>query len=1171
MPANPFARSHTNLAQDHTQRRGTPDDGADKPRVSLSLSRAMGVGRKSLDVRRDPLPDVVVDDNDDGSPVEGNGSGNSPRRRNLLGKWSSTAPTSYKTLKHNASMSSTIASRSPSKGSSSSAVRDDMSEATSSHRRRKSRGLLDALFPSGSKQPQPPSSFEVLRVSKGSRPSTSPQENPLAYFPNQPQLPSPEAGPSGQPTIPGPNEAYREQRRRTASMSPPTGRKTNPLEAMTRRMSGLPLGSKPTSPVVAGSSDSTRPGLEQGGSFTLRSMHNVRTGKSPTSGQDQLASSYFPLVSSGQAPESALAVSPVTPDSPSADTPPAAEATSPALSVYEDPMTVYEGGASGTAPTSPSLGASRRIYENASVAGSSISVAKFRAARNRSESGNFSEAGMIRPSSPAFLASGLENGGMSPAERLAALEAELALGGRATPLIRQIQERHQSFSEAVSPTGDESDVRPPVVPEKDHISTRRHQARQSLQASPRLDNPPLSPQHRQKQKRFSEKWDRSPFAWFTDEAGKPPAAAEPSSAGQILTPSTAATAGSSTSPSLRGRGMDSASFLASFGATSPGDKPRTLIDALSQMEGAQVANKDEILPPSKPWLRNGVRGTGDAATSAQPTSESDGSSTDTAFLPGQPSPLLPAGSTFEAGIMAQAARSGSNRVRRPSEGVLQAMDSSAGSRSKRQAEVVPDPSAADVLLRLASTPEPALQAEAVVEPQGSEGGQTLGLERHAAGVAPRIAPDFISEQQLELELHPSASAPTAAPASGYFDLPPPQPRSKADDRFSAASIGTPILPLVQSSLVVVNASPVSSPGDTPPVVASSQPSGRIAPTQVAVSSDPSQVTESATPLVPAPAFSQPPKASAAPLSLPKPISTRGASHEEARHLPRRAASVDHKLASSHRKASSDDQANSGPSRESASPSKGESRAPVRASTYTAPRRRKSSATASQHPHAPPPPTQNKSAELLTFHAKQAQAIARAQSITGAPTTVSLAWPESRGGAPPPGIHPEYFALLSPAQRDEMHNQHQRATMAGRAAYQRAYDEAMAPLLASLPRLAHAPPIPQTLHPPLPTGTNSMLQPPSAPSAPFPTAGSSSSTHTSPRKSPVSLIPSAKFMSAPEEGATHAGSLPAIDYSASTSGLAAGAASGTLTDDLKRRNVARGAEPGEYSVTKRELD
>lgn len=445
---------------------------------------------------------------------------------------------------------------------------------------------------------------------------------------------------------------------------------------------------------------------------------------------------------------------------------------------------------------------------------------------------------------------------------------------------------------------------------------------------------------------------------------------------------------------------------------------------------------------------------------------------------------------------------------------------------------MPDPSAADVLLKLASTPES-------------------------------------TPRQVEKPV----SAPAPAPVPSYFDM-QPQPQGStsmaaADNRASVASIGTPVWPQVPSNLVVVNASPASSAGDTPPI-------GAAAPVEAVQAPLPSRGEV----LLPRAAKTtspraQPPLPDSAP-PIAKPAPTRSASNGDQSPVHRRSASVGHAMKPSvqHRgegSSASDDV----PFRSAAmTASTTQSRRPARAASLSAPRRRKSSAV--QHPHAPPPPPtiQSKSAELLTFHAKQAQAIARAQSLSGAPATVSLPRagrsPSDRGGRrqPPPGIQPEYFALLAPSQQEEVHAEHQQAMLLARAAYQKAYDEAMAPLLARLPRLAHGPSS-DTVQINHEDYYSSVAQPsPSHP--PLPTAPSASSSSPPPRRS-LTLHPSAKFMSAPNTDAAHAPPLPAIDYSSTNSGLAAGLASTTLTDDLKRRNHMRGAEPGEYSVTKRDLD
>ncbi|PWN23223.1 hypothetical protein BCV69DRAFT_292499 [Microstroma glucosiphilum] len=330
-------------------------------------------------------------------------------------------------------------------------------------------------------------------------------------------------------------------------------------------------------------------------SFALRSMRKVSLGSSATLETDRAALKSQALAVASPSEELAThrAPSPSTQD-PSAPTTPA-----------EMPLRRTPG-----SPTLSPSTSSRNLYSLTGAHSSSISVAKFRNTRVRSESvGNTLDMSNIGvspsgpgPTSPVLFATSLQNGeGLTPSEQLAALEATAARGGRATPLLRHFEGRADGqrsriassgsyFSAEPGRTGDDEPIlSPPPVPTKG--SARSYRSRQAsfdggalptIEAIPR-PVPPSPPA--KNTRRFSERFEQSPSSMGNDMPA-------PSSARHSML--------------VRGRAWDAANALSSFGqrAVGSGGIPtRTLLDALARLGGDQE-DVDAIQTPRRPWLHD---------------------------------------------------------------------------------------------------------------------------------------------------------------------------------------------------------------------------------------------------------------------------------------------------------------------------------------------------------------------------------------------------------------------------------------------------------------------------------------------------------------------------------------------------------------------------------------
>lgn len=469
--------------------------------------------------------------------------------------------------------------------------------------RRRSRNLLEALR--GPRTPKQQPSFEVVRVRKGSASNTSYEvnapdslvESPPAIDDAQlpPLLPSPAVREQQQPAV---AENDMPSSRRSINL-PKSFSSRGTLAALSRRISHY--GEEPASTRSVAElkqpDDVTSPYVSDcpPSSFKLKSMRNVSYGSShaldsTTCPEPSKATPSLQAAGDTSAASSGFASGAVTPTEPSAG-------TRDALSTPNSPV---------FATTSSSA----KFYAEPAYQSSSISVAKFRTIpRQRNDSAlNSPEE---RPHLPLGQASSLSNvDGMRPAERLAALEAEMARGGRATPLIRQLEELSQSkstdyFGQAV--------VAPPV-PEKETTMlshSRRFASHDGL--TNLVTPPPVESSAARRTRRLSERLDNmvqnfAPLAsaWSPSMAGNDDEQPRRHHRASFNLPASGSTTPQEQLGGVpgKGRGWDSATFLARFDqqSTSPAlSPPRTLLDALAQMDTAG----DNFAPPRQPWLAKG--------------------------------------------------------------------------------------------------------------------------------------------------------------------------------------------------------------------------------------------------------------------------------------------------------------------------------------------------------------------------------------------------------------------------------------------------------------------------------------------------------------------------------------------------------------------------------------
>lgn len=388
------------------------------------------------------------------------------------------------------------------------------------------------------------------------------------------------------------------------SHPPPVGRTRRSLaNAIGRRLNGVGEASpnsssreaEPTRP--QDSTDVTTPvsPSDPKQSFALRSMRKVSHGSSAALDSDRAAlrAQALSVATPSATEESATSRAP----SPSTQDP--SVPTTPAEMPKRTP---------GSPTLSPST-SSRNLYSLTGAHSSSISVARFKNTRVRSESmGNALEIGTNvgvspgGPTSPVLFATSLQNGeGLTPSEQLAALEATAARGGRATPLLRHFEGRVEGQRPRMASSGsyfsaepgrqrdDEASISPPPVPNKGLArSNRSRQTSIDAGALPTIDAiprpvPPSPPA--KSTRRFSERFEQTPSSMGND---MPP----PSSARHSML--------------VRGRAWDAANALSSFGqrAVGSGATPtRTLLDALARL-GSDQGDGEAIQTPRRPWLQD---------------------------------------------------------------------------------------------------------------------------------------------------------------------------------------------------------------------------------------------------------------------------------------------------------------------------------------------------------------------------------------------------------------------------------------------------------------------------------------------------------------------------------------------------------------------------------------
>ncbi|CAO1620078.1 unnamed protein product [Sympodiomycopsis kandeliae] len=432
----------------------------------------------------------------------------------------------------------------------------------------------------------------------------------------------------------GPASPQLQPASRSTSTNPPSSAKNrNSLAAITRRFSGMSgldnsQGGVATTSPQNDFGATTSGHTTNGSSFTLRSMRNVTdtgTTSHESSGTTRLTHTASPsadvLSASPGQQTSADLLPPLTPLITPHTEAPQGQFSSP-LMQGSQPQSPVMSGASSSA---------LKMYDQPQ--GSSISVAKFKNPRRRSESGTFSPdiagAAGSRAASPG-PAFGLQTpDGLRPSEQLAALEAELAMGGRATSMLRNLEERYETSSLRSHLAHAEAG------PSKPGSEQRRLDSRASLDLSNERSKDPFRARQRRqasldashlmnqagatspfgsapappKQRRFSERLENM----FSGALGlsNPPTASNdpttsspdpiatahtdtsqtPSQSPRIVTTPFYNTSSLPASPQLvatpnrgRGRGWDSATFLSNFAGQSGSREPRTLLEALNQME-----------------------------------------------------------------------------------------------------------------------------------------------------------------------------------------------------------------------------------------------------------------------------------------------------------------------------------------------------------------------------------------------------------------------------------------------------------------------------------------------------------------------------------------------------------------------------------------------------------
>ncbi|CAO1630945.1 unnamed protein product [Parajaminaea phylloscopi] len=1102
------------------------------------------------------------------------------------------------------------------------------------HFRSKSKALLDSLLSSSSssssgKAADQVPTFEVIRPSRDVQREKEPGLASLER-PTSPALVGEFGSRVGQDSAidaeGAATSASANRRSRQISNPPSSLRGRGPFDALSRRMSALSVVSLTAHSPGQGAplgAEAANKGASGAGTFTLHSMRNVRHGSSNALEEPDL--SYFTVSPGGAPPSSDEVFLPVSP---------------PLSPTFDEPLSVHD----LTAPTSPAISA-RRLYMEPTAGSSSISVAKFRAGRNRSESGTYMHAdlanGITTPRSGSPGPSlALQSAVMTPSEQLAILEAELARGGRATPLLRHleaqrmprtrensvqseimdcIRDRHANVAHDRDPPSMHADGDPeaaPDVPAKDYRLSSRA-SRQGLPVLAAPFNPGTSSNARDPRRRFSDRYGTSHVLdasapYLTQGAGGQAGREVHASSSDLPSPGAGSRA---SSPSLpRGRGMDAASFLNSVSGRLENGRPKTLLDALSQIENERLSDKS-ISAPAKPWLA----GHGEERATISPSPLSGD-----AVLPppstggeGQitaPTPLAlgtPPVTAVEAGVVAQASRA-------------------------------------------AFQPQHRLPAVEVLPPGMSTpvGGQVV----NKTGSLPINRSALSQGTALGNSAQPKVSAPTASGfnETGYFDMPARDISGAHPSRVSTNSTGTPtVLHIAPSNLVVVNASPDDSKDEEEDrlIPATKKLSAPTAHTLSPLGLSAERWNTLDTPEV---ARKEPVPSGTireAPSVLPQPTepSLEVPSAPQTSWTHRKALSV----GSTRRRS------------EEVHDSNHSTRimrthlAPTRASTLSAPRREASTASSRSATSAEPVPhSTSKSAELLSFHAKQARSIALAQASVGASSFLALPETYRANGAPPPGVDPALYSALLPQQRRELQDQHEQAVFAARVAYQQAYDSRMGPVIDALRTTAciypaaaqsadptlwdhsrmqqaareqailseryqhldapsgasHAsdPRNPSIKYTSSPTGFSASALPPSSLLTSSPSPGASAahgisraySGHSEDRDGTalhgapdtfsatvgVSRRPSARFMAPPPTDATLQPPLPAIEGYAASSGGGGGSLSGhtgstlsppsparelagepILTDELKRRTAARGEEPGEYSATKRNID
>ncbi|CAO1620600.1 unnamed protein product [Jaminaea pallidilutea] len=847
--------------------------------------------------------------------------------------------------------------------------------APGQHQRKQSKSFFPTLSVSSRKVQPPQQSFTVVRSPAAHRGGGARSAEPATS--------STQPGDASTPAILS-AQSQRSQSRDAASPSypPNVARTRGALSALNRRMSGLSAqsGQAPSPPLKPSKSEST-------GSFTLKSMRNVR---------DDPSSVY-----TGMTDRSYFSSTPGL-AGPTPTTSPSDQRITPPLASSNGEVTTSE---VVTSPTSPALSptipatSASRIYNSAdpNSMGSSISVAKFRAARARTESGSWTpiEGGAQSPGlGPTSM---LHGNSMTPSEQLAALEASLAAkGGRATPLLSRT--RGNSFSDEYlldsALANNSAPEQAPAVPGKDDIERRRLISRMSLQPAPILDKLLVG----------DDKISAHEAEWAKRRLSASPNLLDKRSSALDM-PSTNEVPPSSQSADLQSSlKLQNVLHQRSLSNTQSDDTQRS----------PALATEDVLPQPPQ------------AFSEALPSER---------VLVASPS-WLPAGSTVEAGMMAQAARAGVRPLNRTAVSDSEKSDPGAGL----------DTAAADGPSALATTPEP-------LEPQASQG------RSHA----------------------------------GYFDIPSAAVNGGASDRKTDDAVGTPLSPPFHSKLVVVNASP---------------------------SLDTSHDSPSST-------------ATAKRQSLPWKRASLPA--EEALGTGRR-----HPLGETFTVQSEQDN----DTRNAPSVS------PIPSTDSTVEQNFRSPAICQG--------STSKPADLLNFHARQAQALSTA---SGAPSSL-VASDVMNETISPPCIDPAHWEHLSPEHRAWLHGQHLQAVVAARAAYQQAYDQAMEHALATLPAFTRTKgsASPQRSR----QGSRAQLRSPSVSAT-----SSRRDANGEPRVGKANGLarsPSAKFMMTPFVDTNIP--LPAIDAPGPSLG---DAASSTLTDKLKRRVQDRGFEPGTYSSTKRDLD